>query len=320
MSNNNKIVKLRSENKNLYKLLHVCLFIISKQTDKTSKITDKRKINFSLFNELFISVGILMVGWGLPEMINGKIYASWLIGFGFLLVVARIVFDERIRAVISKWRKKYSIPFLIFIVCISFFIPFKVSQIYTQTRIELLSESEICYANKLMPGNEGIPSDDERIINEFVNDRYIVMLGDHSAIFMNEFGTFKLCNNNKPFITLTIDSEGGLLLTTQVMNNTGNEIVKIENNVFKAVPAYAFNPQNPDSQNLIVRDSKKVEVLTIKYLNPKVLRITGRFYLEGTEPVIISSEKVQITGSTFQHLYIDAEEVNIENEGIQVTR
>lgn len=48
----------------------------------------------------------------------------------------------------------------------------------------------------------------------------------------------------------------------------------------------------PDKHSLVVRDSDGVEVLNIKFINPKVIRITGRFQLsKGSEPVVISPDQ-----------------------------
>ena len=82
---------------------------------------------------------------------------------------------------------------------------------------------------------------------------------------MEEFGTFSLSSGDIPFLSLKTSSEGGLLLNTKVVDSTGHEIVSISDNDFKAVPAYAFNPRMPDPHTIIVRDSKKVEVLNVKY-------------------------------------------------------
>ena len=185
-----------------------------------------------------------------------------------------------------------------------------------KNQIESLSKSTIFYAGELTPGDEGIPSSDGKILTAFANNQYIVMLGDNSAVFMNKFGTFSLCSDNIPFLQLTIGSDGGLLLNTEVLDSAGNQIVTITDNRFAAVPSYAFNPRIPDSHTLLVYDSRKVEVLNIQYLNPKVLRIVGTFRLVGKKPLIISTDgTVQIAGNTIHHLYVNggnSEKINIE--------
>ena len=108
MSNKkDQLSKLQKANQYLFKLLLINLYTINRQTSK-EKYTP-------LFNELCSSFGLLFLGLGSSEMITGREYAPLLIGTGFLLVAARIVFDARIQASIFRifrWDKRLIYPFL----------------------------------------------------------------------------------------------------------------------------------------------------------------------------------------------------------------
>ncbi len=84
--------------------------------------------------------------------------------------------------------------------------------------------------------------------------------------------------------------------------------MSIIENEFQANPEYAFNPRQPDEHSLIVRDADGNEVLNIRFLNPRAMRIVGRFQIPGlSDPVLIlPSEGIRWPGGGgIGHLTVD---------------
>jgi hypothetical protein len=114
------------------------------------------------------------------------------------------------------------------------------------------------------------------------------MLGDDLAVFAAQTENVIMEKGNTSFLSIGIEEDGRMTLSAKVLDSSNNRIVTIVENEFQANPDYAFNPKQPDIHSLIVRDRDGVEVLNVKYLNSKVIRVVGRFQLSGySEPVLI---------------------------------
>jgi hypothetical protein len=141
------------------------------------------------------------------------------------------------------------------------------------------------FCGQLTPGNEpnpvplppGLPS-----------NTISLLLGDDLRVLSAQCKTYIFSKGQTSFLTIGVGPEGFMLITADIMDSTGENIARIINNEFQANPERAFNPKQPDKHSLVVRDSQGVEVLNVRFLNPKVIRIVGRFYLPGySEPVLI---------------------------------
>jgi hypothetical protein len=103
-------------------------------------------------------------------------------------------------------------------------------------------------------------------------------------------------------------ADGQLYISTTVLDSEGKFIVRVMNNEFQASSERAFNPMQPDEHTLVVRDSKGVEVLNVRYQNPRSIRLVGRFQLPGEKnPVQILPAEGLIwpSGSSVGHLTLD---------------
>jgi len=112
-----------------------------------------------------------------------------------------------------------------------------------------------------------------------------LMLGDELQVWTRSARQFVVTGRGKPFLSLKV-VDGKLLISATIVDSTGQHVVRIIDNEFQASSERAFNPKQPDEHSLTVRDLDGAEVLNLRYLNPRVIRITGRFHLPGyDEPV-----------------------------------
>ena len=67
--------------------------------------------------------------------------------------------------------------------------------------------------------------------------------------------------------------------------------MRVVKNEFQAFPEGAFNPKQPDEHSVVVRDADGIEVLNLRFLNPRRIRIVGRFFLQGFGTVTIDKNE-----------------------------
>jgi hypothetical protein len=133
------------------------------------------------------------------------------------------------------------------------------------------------------------------------------MLGDDLRVLAAQSQTYVFSRQGKAFLSIGIKG-GFMVISVSVMDSKDQHIVRIIDNEFQANPEHAFNPKQPDKHSLVVRDSQGAEVLNIRFLNPRAMRIVGRLYMpEFSEPVLIlPDEGVRWPGGGgMGHLTID---------------
>lgn len=235
-------------------------------------------------------VGALILGIGIPKMIAGHEYAPWLIASGMFLASLVIITDDDIQRVISNLIGSRLVRIILYLlVCLLFtIVPFLLASSYSNNQRAILTRNPVYYGY-LTPENEPtplFPSFPKSPDIVMPTDSFIVMLGDDSGIFINGRvdNTFYLKQN--PFLTIKTKDDGSVIFNTEVIDGTNHEIIKAINNEFRASQEFAFNPWQLNKHSLIVRDSEGVEVLNIKYINSRVLWISGRFYSPKDSQVI----------------------------------
>jgi hypothetical protein len=160
------------------------------------------------------------------------------------------------------------------------------------------------YSGRLIPGNEKTPLPLPTGVPE---DAVTIFLGDNMRVISPTRENYVFRSKGEQFLSIGIQDDGTMLLNATILDSVNNRIAKIIDNEFQADPQHAFNPKQPDEHSLVVRDSEGIEVLNVKFLNPKAIRVVGRFYLPGySEPVEILPEgeihwpvEKSIRGGTF---------------------
>lgn len=230
----------------------------------------------------------------------------WLIGIGVLLLAIYIIRLDVIQHNLAlKIKNRQRRIGSCVIICLAvFFLAFVPSQNYVTEQQADLARTVIFYG-EIIPDNKPNPVSSTGL----PPDTMTLMLGNNLSVQVMKAEEYILSRNDTPFLEIGIDSNGNMLLTTDVRNNSNDNIVKVIDNEFQANQSYAFHPVQPNRHSLIVRDSNGDEVLNVYFINPKVIRVTGTFYIEGyKEPIrILPAEGVtwdshSIAGQTLTYM------------------
>jgi len=139
------------------------------------------------------------------------------------------------------------------------------------------------YSGFLVPANETEPPLPDGVPKNTIQ----LLLGDDLRVLAANSENHVLLYKNKPFLTIGIEANL-MRIKTEVVDFQNRHIARIINNEFQISQENAFNPLQPDRHSLIVRDAKGNEVLNIRFVNKKTIRVTGRFHLNGyPEPFLI---------------------------------
>ena len=112
------------------------------------------------------------------------------------------------------------------------------------------------------------------------DDAFSLMLGDDLQVLACSSEHRVLYKGNAVFLKMRI-TDGALLVSASIADSTGERVVTIIDNQFQASHDRAFHPVQPDGHSLVVRDMSGHEVLNVRYVNRRAIRIVGRFHLPG---------------------------------------
>lgn len=169
--------------------------------------------------------------------------------------------------------------------CIVLFVAALSTHYVAEKNAERDAANQPVFAGNIYPGNKPDPRSLE-------SNQRLLQLGDDLDLITTGNANSVLSKNGKTFLSIGVNSNGQMTISATVIDSQNQNIVRIINNEFQASPDYAFLPKQPDKNSLIVRDSDGVEVLNIKFINAKTIRITGRFVIPGNvEPVVITADR-----------------------------
>ena len=153
---------------------------------------------------------------------------------------------------------------------------------------EIQAQTPVFYG-ELVPGNEPTPELPSPLPPGIPRDMVFLFLGNN-VIATDYSESLVLSKGEESFLSISIKS-GKMYITADLFDSNNNRIAKIIQNEFQANPDYAFNPKQPDAHSLVVRDMQGVEVLNVRFLNPRAIRISGRFHMQGySEPVVVMQD------------------------------
>lgn len=160
----------------------------------------------------------------------------------------------------------------------------------------------IVHFGGLTPGNEASAALPAGTPNNTVQ----LMLGDDLRVLSASL-TPVLQRNGKPFLTIGV-RDGVMWITATINDKSDQYICRIIDNEFQINEQRSFNPRQPDSHSLLVRDADGNEVLNIRFLNPRAIWITGRFKIPGDPNSLIIDRTNGIVfpgGGGIAHLTLD---------------
>ena len=94
-----------------------------------------------------------------------------------------------------------------------------------------------------------------------------------------------------------IDRQGsGLLIDADIFDKNGNLTARIQSNEFHLVPAQYSYMERPDRSTLVVYDKEGAELFWVRFLNPRSVKIRGRFACKGSQPVQVTDDAILAPG------------------------
>jgi hypothetical protein len=280
---------------------------ISSESDKT--ITPKQFIRRSIcLASIFMSP--ILFGFGGQAMGASSEIAPWLMALGALLVAIAIITNQDVWNFITNRLKECTLvkarilkTTIYIIFCAMLFLPVLLG--FQKILYNQMANTPTFYG-QLTPGNGSTPVLPSNNISysELSPNTITLMLGDDSAVFVEDSAKFSLVSGDKTFLSIQIGSDGKAILNTVVIDSENNHVVTIKNNKFQAYKD-SFWPIQPNKHTLVVNDNYGFEVLNVNYINSKVIRIVGNFYLPGiSQPVVIQPDGTVIMGGqTIHHFY-----------------
>ncbi len=226
---------------------------------------------------------------------HGQMLPDWFLQI--LLVIVGIIGSGSVyyylsqkRPIAALWSGYFAI--VILMLCVAFYIQNTIVAKQIKTNIPVFN-------GKIIADNE-----DTHWVPQ---DVFSLMLGDDLQVLTRSSEHFIFSKDSKPFLKLRVINKE-LFITASIFDHTGQYIVKIIDNEFQASQERAFNPKQPDEHTLIVRDFEGIEVLNIRYINAKVIRLIGKFNLPGySQPIeILPKDGIRWPGGGgIGHLTVD---------------
>lgn len=133
-----------------------------------------------------------------------------------------------------------------------------------------------------------------------------LMLGGDLQVLTRSTKQRVLISKGVPFLTIG-SNNGKIWISAAITDSQNQTVVRIIKNEFQAFPERAFNPLQPDSHSLLVRDSDGAQVLRLRFLNPRRIMVYGRFALPDSRIVVIDDDGLHIFpgGGGIGHLTLD---------------
>lgn len=99
---------------------------------------------------------------------------------------------------------------------------------------------------------------------------------------------------------LVINKQGNIItVTAKFFSEDGKIVAELKENQFHINQNNYFRLERPSDHALVIYDQKGNESLNIHFINPTVIKLTGKFYLPKHPPVIIT-EDYQLFGNNIR--------------------
>ncbi len=137
---------------------------------------------------------------------------------------------------------------------------------------------------------ELVPANEDPLPPTLGPNIFSLMLGDDLQILSRSANQAVLRRGSSPVLSIGIENRK-MWLSTTLVDSQNRNVVRVVKNEFQAFPEGAFNPKQPDEHSVVVRDADGIEVLNLRFLNPRRIRIVGRFFLQGFGTVTIDKNE-----------------------------
>jgi hypothetical protein len=132
-----------------------------------------------------------------------------------------------------------------------------------------------------------------------------LLLGNDLQVLSASSDQRVLSRRGVPFVTIGAE-EGRIWISTTISDSQDGVVVRVVRNEFQAFPEHAFNPTQPDTHTLVVRDSAGIQVLYLRFLNPRRVLLLGRFAVAGLGTFVVDDDGIHFpNGGGIGHLTLD---------------
>jgi hypothetical protein len=238
--------------------------------------------------------------WKTIEIFATIILAAFAGIFGFsehtilaiIFLLAAVIFGlVLIAKAIAAKQNKLAIWMICSVICI-------VLSIGASFWLYNLWNSEDRFTGPLTPANDPFP----QISDELFSPTNF----PPSSIFIFAGGGMYVTDKNLPFTLIRAGGistgkdlitlqwiKSGAAISGEFFGKNGDIVAVIETNNFVVNKLNYLTKETPDRHTLIVRDQQNVEVLNLRYLNPRAFSLTGTIRLPNLEDVTITKTNIQ---------------------------
>jgi len=151
-----------------------------------------------------------------------------------------------------------------------------------------------------------IPANDPSPLSPYpIPDLYkAIYFGDGVATVNPARNAFTLIKIAGEDVLSFENTASGILINAVFRDEAGKEIATITKNVFRATSTSDYEATSPDQHSLLILDGQDRQVLYVRYLNPKAIKVLGVFYHpKGRSPLLIEENGLTINGRKMHGLY-----------------
>lgn len=147
----------------------------------------------------------------------------------------------------------------------------------------------------LVPGNE--PNPPNNPCEKYNPGEKTVFLGNSAVVIGSELNQFCLIRiKDKNLLTIE-NVPGGIVIDATIYDKDNNLVATIKKNVFNATNANDYYSKATEN-SLLVLDKDNNLIFSVRYLNPRAVKITGTFRMPGTNKSIDIDESRMMLGNS----------------------
>jgi len=175
-----------------------------------------------------------------------------------------------------------------------YFLTFFVLLVGTSLWSYNLWNSEDRFSGPLTPANDPFPPPPEKRFSptNFPPDCIFIFAGGGMYVTGTNLPFTLIRAGGKDLLTLQW-TKSGAAISGEFFGKNGNIVAVIETNNFVINKQNYFIKETPDRHTLIIKDQQNIEVLNLRYLNPRAFSFTGTIRLPNLEDVTITKTFIQ---------------------------
>jgi ribosomal protein L24 len=225
---------------------------------------------------IFAALAALLWNWGHPILSLFSTFSSVALGLALVANNATAVIQSKL----IVWGMYFAVCFALFTG--TFLWAYK------------LWNSEDRFFGPLTPANDPFPALSEKpsSLTNFPSDCIFIFAGGGMFVTVTNRPFTLICAGGKDLLTLEW-TKSGAAISGEFFGKNGNVVAVIKTNNFVVNKLNYLTKETPDRHTLIVRDQQDVEVVNLRFLNPRAFLLTGTIRLPNSEDVTITKTSVQ---------------------------